>query len=254
MDPGSGSRASWGMDVVTIADRPDLADTLGQMPTSWPAFMDQDQTSWMMTFLREQPAFQLALLDGEELVGYGHSVPFAWDGTDAGLPETGWDEVLARGTTSHYRGHEATAVSALEIAVRPDRGGEGLSTVLLEGMKDLVRGHGFRDLVAPVRPSRKSDDPWATMTEYAARTREDGLPDDPWLRVHVRAGARIVKVCPASMVIAGSLAQWRGWTGMPFDTSGPVVVPHATAPVLVDVANDYAVYVEANVWVHHRLG
>jgi GNAT superfamily N-acetyltransferase len=242
------------MHVTTIAERPDLAGSPGRMPTSWPEFMTQDQTSWMMTFLREQPEFQLVLLDDEEVVGYAYCVPFAWDGTEDGLPDTGWDEVLARGTTGHYRGREATAVSALEIAVHPDRLGEGLSAVLLKGMQENVRSRGFRDLFAPVRPSRKSDDPWATMTDYAARTREDGLPVDPWLRVHVRAGARIVKVCPASMVIAGSLAQWRAWTGMPFDTSGPVVVPGATGPVHVDVENDHAVYVEANVWMHHPLG
>ncbi|HLS40393.1 MAG TPA: N-acetyltransferase, partial [Ornithinicoccus sp.] len=112
---------------------------------------------------------------------------------------------------------------------------------------------GFHDLFAPVRPSRKSEDPWSTMADYASRTREDGLPVDPWLRVHVRAGGRIVRVCPASMVIAGSLAQWREWTALPFDTPGPVVVPGATAPVHVDVENDHAVYVEANVWVHHRV-
>lgn len=240
------------MQIVTRAERPDLTDAVREMPTSWPDFMTQDQTSWMMSFLPEQPEFQLVLLDGEEVVGYGASVPFAWDGSVDSLPDTGWDEVLARGVVGHLRGREATAVSALEIAVRPDRLGEGLSTLLVEGMRENVRRQGLTDLFAPVRPSRKSDDPWATMTDYAARTRDDGLPVDPWLRVHARAGAEIVKVCPASMVIAGSLAQWREWTGLPFDAPGPVVVPGATAPVHVDVDNDHAVYVEANVWMHHR--
>ena len=46
---------------------------------------------------------------------------------------------------------------------------------------------------------------------------------------------------------------WRGWTGLPFDTTGPVEVPQALAPVHCDVAQDQAVYVEPNVWVHHRI-
>jgi hypothetical protein len=71
--------------------------------------------------------------------------------------------------------------------------------------------------------------------------------------VHVRAGARIVNVAHLSMVIAGTLAQWREWTGLPFDASGPVHVPQALVPVLCDVTQDYAVYVEPNVWVHHRI-
>lgn len=241
------------MEIVTRAERPDLTDAVRQMPTSWPDFMSQDQTAWMMSFLPEQPELQVVLLDGDEVVGYGSCVAFAWDGSLDSLPDTGWDEVLARGVAGHYRGREATAASALEIAVRPDRLGEGLSTVILHGMREAVRRRGFHDLFAPVRPSRKSEDPWSTMADYASRTREDGLPVDPWLRVHVRAGGRIVRVCPASMVIAGSLAQWREWTALPFDTPGPVVVPGATAPVHVDVENDHAVYVEANVWVHHRV-
>ena len=47
------------------------------------------------------------------------------------------------------------------------------------------------------------------MAQYVEQLREDGLPVDPWLRVHVRAGGKIVKVAPTSMVMAGSLAEWR---------------------------------------------
>jgi hypothetical protein len=56
------------------------------------------------------------------------------------------------------------------------------------------------------------------------------------------------------MSISGDLDQWRVWTGLPFDHSGDVVVPGALAPVHVSVEHDHAVYVEANVWIHHRLG
>jgi hypothetical protein len=68
----------------------------------------------------------------------------------------------------------------------------------------------------------------------------------------VRLGARIVKLCPLSMVVPGSLAQWRAWTGLPFTVSGPIDVPGALAPVHVSVEHDHAVYVEPNVWMHHR--
>ena len=33
-------------------------------------------------------------------------------------------------------------------------------------------------------------------------------------------GAEVVKVCPRAMTISGTLEEWRGWTGLPFDTSG----------------------------------
>ena len=90
------------------------------------------------------------------------------------------------------------------------------------------------------------------MHKYADRVRTDGLPEDPWLRVHVRLGAEFVRVCPTSMTIPGTLAQWRGWTGLPFDTSGLVVVPDALVPVHVDVEQNHAVYIEPNVWLRHH--
>ncbi len=49
------------------------------------------------------------------------------------------------------------------------------------------------------------------------------------------------------MTISGSLAQWRSWTGLPFDADGAVEVPGALSPVVCDTAADHAVYVEPNV-------
>lgn len=92
------------------------------------------------------------------------------------------------------------------------------------------------------------------MTAYALRTRDDGLPVDPWLRVHVRAGGRIDRVCARSMVIPGTVEEWREWTGLPFDTTGPVAVPGALAPVMCEAGNGTATYVEPNVWVRHPTG
>ncbi|WP_284742676.1 hypothetical protein [Amycolatopsis sp. RTGN1] len=92
------------------------------------------------------------------------------------------------------------------------------------------------------------------MREYVAETRVDGLPADRWLRTHVRAGGRILGVAACSATVSAPLADWRGWTGLPFDRDGVVEVPGALAPVFVSIAQDFAVYVEPNVWVSHRVG
>jgi hypothetical protein len=115
-----------------------------------------------------------------------------------------------------------------------------------------VKEKGHTTLYAPVRPNGKTD-PHQPMTEYVDQLRPDGLPEDPWLRVHVKAGGKIIEVAPRSMVIAGTLDEWREWTGLPFDTTGDVVVPKALVPVHCDVRHDHAVYVEPNVWVRHDL-
>ncbi|RSS45649.1 N-acetyltransferase, partial [Streptomyces sp. WAC07061] len=151
------------------------------------------------------------------------------------------------------RGVRPDTVSALEISVARGRQGEGLSGRMLTAMREGARAAGFTEVVAPVRPSGKPAEPQTPMAEYAYRTREDGLPYDPWLRVHVRAGAVIDSVAPVSMTISGTLDEWRRWTGLPFDTPGPVHVPGALSTVHCDPEHDRAVYVEPNVWVRHPL-
>jgi len=147
----------------------------------------------------------------------------------------------------------ATAVSLLEARINPAHRGKGLSYELLKAARRNVQRLGFSDLFGPVRPTGKSQEPRTPMSEYAARVRSDGLPADPWLRAHVRLGARMIKVCPLSMIVPGCLAQWREWTGLPFTSSGPLDVPEALAPVHVSFEQDHAIYVEPNVWMHHRL-
>jgi GNAT superfamily N-acetyltransferase len=239
------------MTVCTLADRPDLAGALLDLPTSWPAFMLEDPTASLINLLPARfPELQLALLDGDLVIGKGHAVPFHWPRPLTALPDTGWDWVIVRAVWDQ---RPPTAVSALEISIDPAHQGAGLSRLMVEAMAGATRRLGLTDLVAPVRPSRKAAEPDTPMAEYAVRRRPDGLPADPWLRVHARLGATILRVCPVSMTIPGTLAQWRAWTDLPFDTPGPVRVPGALVPVQVSVDHDQAVYVEPNVWMHHRL-
>ena len=60
--------------------------------------------------------------------------------------------------------------------------------------------------------------------------------------------------CGFGSECSGTLAEWREWTGLPFDATGDVVVPFALNPVHCSLEHDHAVYVEPGVWVHHRIG
>jgi GNAT superfamily N-acetyltransferase len=246
------------LDITTMAERPDRGELWKQLEGFWPPFMTEDPTGGFYYFYLEQHFPEHCLLAVDKATGLAvakaHSVPLAYDGTIAdGLPEGGWDWVMRQSAHDRLRGSEPTITSALEILIRPDVRGGGLSTLMLNAMRDNVARLGFRDLIAPVRPTGRHDQINVPIDEYAFATREDGLPIDPWLRVHVRAGATIVNVAHQSMVIPGTLDQWRRWTGLPFDTTGPVAVPKALVPVHCDVAQNEAVYVEPNVWVHHRI-
>lgn len=240
--------------IVSLAERPDLAGAMGGFASSWPPFMFHDPIAWLMDGLpRWCPDLQFVAFDGDVVVGKAQAVPVPWTRPIDELPERGWDEILLRGDDGHRTGAAPTLVSALEISLLPAARGQGASAKLLGAMRDAVAARGLTDLIAPVRPNRKHLEPHTPMAIYAQRVRDDGLPVDPWLRVHARAGARMVKVASCSMTIAAGLDSWRGWTGLPFDRSGDVVVPGALAPVRASVEHDQAVYVEPNVWMHHPL-
>ena len=54
-------------------------------------------------------------------------------------------------------------------------------------------------MFAPVRPTAKHLEPSTAIGAYVQRHDAEGLPLDPWLRVHIRAGSKIVKVAPTGM-------------------------------------------------------
>ncbi len=239
---------------VVLADDPSLEGAMWAMPSSWPEFMLHDPIgNGYYAALDEFAEYVLVWFDEVgDVVAKAFSVPFHLDGDE--LPADGWDGVIRRGLATRLPGGPAAnAVSAVEIAVRPDLQGRGLSAQVLAALRDNAARLGYAELVAPVRPNGKAD-PRQPMTEHAFAVRADGLPVDPWLRVHVRAGGRIDGVASRSMVIPGTLEEWRAWTGLAFDRTGQVKVPGALTPVHCDVENGTAVYVEPNVWVRHRTG
>jgi GNAT superfamily N-acetyltransferase len=245
-----------GHTLVAIADRPELRAELGDFNVAvWPEFMLHDavaNTLWDHLY-EDFAAFQLCLLgaDGRIVAGL-NAAPLAWDGTDGHLPD-GWDDQFRRAVDGLKAGVPPDTLGAIQIVVRPDRQGSGYSSVMLAAMRANAAAHGFRALIACVRPTGKVGHARVPIEEYAAWTRDDGLPRDPWIRVHVRAGGRVVRPSPASMTITGTVAEWREWTGLEFATSGAYVPEGAAAPVEIDLVADRGVYHDPNVWVVHDL-
>jgi GNAT superfamily N-acetyltransferase len=250
--------------ISTLAERPELRAQLfsDEFGAAMPEFMRHDPHAALYFAdgaLDRYLDFALAAVDRDvpdRVIARGFSVPFAFrDGTPGRneLPPGGWDAVIGWADADWRAGRRATAVSALEIIVLPPYRARGVSRLMLEAMIANMWTRGFGDLYAPLRPSDKHKEPLVPFAEYVARTRGDGLPHDSWLRTHVRAGGRIVRIAPHSMVIAGTLAEWSGWTGMIFDSSSDIVVPGALSPVHVSREHDHAVYVEPNLWIHHRV-
>lgn len=240
------------MNVVRYADRPDLMERRFDelVRPAFPAYMNENEPGnryWGRLYT-DFPDFQVALVEGEDLLAEAHAVPLPWDGTLEDLP-SGWDEGFLRGMESE-RPH--TALMAIAISVAPRQQGRQLSSRMIATFTANARAAGLGNgVIAPVRPTWKERYPLIPIESYVEWRREDGSHFDPWLRVHEVVGGEILVPAPASMTIRGTPAEWEAWTGMAFPGDGSYVFPGCLAPVTF--VDGVGTHVEPNVWVHHRL-
>ncbi len=223
----------------------------------WPEFMLHDAVAnahWNGLY-ENFPAYQFSILepDKEIVRGIANSVPLAWNGPLEELPAEGWDWALGQSRLDFMAGRPTHTLCGIQIAVAPAYQGQGMSSFLLGEMRSLALSKGMENLIVPVRPSLKSQYPLTPMESYVQWKNDQGLPYDPWLRVHVRNGGRIVKVCPLAMRIEGTIADWETWTGMKFPETNDYFIPGALQPVSMNLESDLGVYLEPNVWIDHPL-
>jgi GNAT superfamily N-acetyltransferase len=247
-----------GHRLVSLAEAPSMDEALGEHNGAvWPDFMlripcvagrcwhhlDEDFAGWQVMLLDPAGRIAAAL----------NSAPLWWDGTAEGLPD-GWDAQLELTIAQHASGVAPNTLGALQIVVAPERQGEGLAGLMVGTMRAMARAQGLGALIACVRPTGKERYPTIPIERYARWTRSDGLPLDPWIRLHARLGGCVVRPAPRSMAYRASVATWEALTGMAFPESGEYVVPRAASLVAIDREHDEGVYFDPNVWMVHDLG
>jgi len=244
--------------TYSLGERPERGDEYERLAeVSWPRFLRQRDAlglgrRWPELFTTWAD-WQLLLIDGMgPTIAVTHAVPLAWAGTVEDLPAS-IAEILDRAAADREAGRAPTALCALAAMVDPRYRGQGMSPAAVRAMVDLARAHGLGALIAPVRPAAKSAYPLAPMERYVRWENADGLPLDPWIRVHARMGAVILAVAPRTIVIEGTVADWERWTDMRFPDSGPYVVPGALQPLVIDRAQDLGRYEDPNVWMRHPI-
>jgi GNAT superfamily N-acetyltransferase len=228
------------MEIVRYADRPDVrARRRDEFAGDFPEYMSYNAMGWRYWGLLYErfPELQLAVLDGEKLVGEVHAVR-----TPVGdeLP-SGWDEAFERGMEND----DANLVSLLAISVAPTHRGKGIPALLIGEMLEVAR----TDVIAPVRPTLKSLYPLTPIERYMEWRRDDGSHFDPWLRTHERVGGVIVAAAPRSMTMEAPVEDWQTWTELALPEDGTYVVPGMLAPL--EVRGGLGIHVEPNVWVRH---
>ncbi len=238
--------------IFTAAERPELWEQAEKaFPVVWPEYnLHGDVADAYFAALYPRHAHVQVLVhdvERERVVARGRAIPFRWDGTLHDLP-AGIDAV---GLRSLEEAGAPTALSALAVEVVPEERQRGLSGVVLRALARAAATARLAPLLAPVRPTAKDRYPLVPIERYCRWRRDDGLPFDPWMRVHARLGARVLRPEPRSMRITGSVEEWQAWTGMVFPDDGTYVFPGGLAPLTV--FGGVGRYWEPNVWMVHEV-
>ena len=223
----------------------------------WPEFMLHERVAnenWH-ELLDRFPDYQFALYDAEEdrAAGMANSFPLRWDEALENLPEEGWDWAFQEAVANHRQGKTPNIHCAIQIIVRPDYRGKGLSSPMVEAVRAVTKSQGLGRLIIPLRLSEKPKYPLISLDDYITWKDEDGEPLDLWLRVHMREGARIVKVCHRAKTIRGTRLEWEQWTSMKFPQSGRYIIKGALEPIEINMEKDEGIYIEPNVWIVHEV-
>jgi GNAT superfamily N-acetyltransferase len=238
------------METFTVAERPELTESAWDATsTVLPEYNNHGDVlnRYWGRLTEERADFQFHLVaDGDEILARARSIPVRWDGTLEDLPP-GIDGAIARG----FEEAGANVLCALVIMVPHRVQGRGLSAAALKAMLEIARRHGLEAVIAPVRPSWKERYPLVPIERYAAWRRDDGFLFDPWMRVHERLGASLLKSEPHSLRITGSVSEWEQWTEMAFPESGEYWFPRGLAPITIVRERDLGSYWEPNVWMRH---
>jgi hypothetical protein len=196
--------------------------------------------------------YDLMLTDEDDQpAATGWGVPIAWSGEVSVLPPT-FVDVLRQSIELHDDSGAADTFVVCGAVVHPSlKGGEAAAS-LLRALCDTATQHRLSNVIAPVRPTRKHLYPLLDIDTYAAWVRSDGMPWDPWLRLHVRIGGEVIGLAREAQTMTDAISQWEEWTGLELPVSGEYIIPKGMAPLRIDKSADLGTYVEPNVWVRHR--
>lgn len=197
-------------------------------------------------------SLHIVLVADEDVpVAAGWGVPILWDGEVADLPD-GYTDSLRRAVDLRRSGGQPDTLVICAGVVHPEHKSTGMARSLIGALAGLAEREGLPRVIAPLRPTLKHRYPLTAVGDYATWTRADGLPFDPWLRLHVRLGARVLSAAPRSQTMTGSVADWESWISIALPATGDYVIPGGLSVLRIDREHDRGVYVEPNIWVRHR--
>ena len=165
------------------------------------------------------------------------------------LPDDGWDAALRAGV----RGRAAKAVSAIAISVGVDQRGEGPQQG--DARRDAEGGRRPRAVGSRRAGASEPEAPLPARSDRALhRVAPRGREAARSVAARARGCGREADPGRAASRCGSQARSPSGRTGRScvFPETGTYVVPGALVPVEIDRERDEGVYVEPNVWMHHR--
>jgi len=184
-----------------------------------------------------------------EVIGAVNALPVPLDAPEQ-LAGQGYDSVLVDAKVN--AGQPARSVCLLSLSIRPEHRKSGLAERLLQEVFARARRMSARNIIAPLRPTKKARYPHVPMSEFILWRDSDGEAFDPWIRTHLELGGTIACVAESSLVVRQPVARWEAATGQRMRVPGTYTVAGALSPVVVDLQG-VGTYCEDNVWIVHSL-
>lgn len=224
---------------------------------SYPKFLSYNlhhDEIWLSLF-ELYPEFQFVLTDAitECAIAQWSGIPLVWEGNFEKLPDEGCDWLCTQGFSQQANEGVATVLAVVSISIIPEYQGKGLSNDMITHIKEVAQNYKLDAILLAARPKLKHLYPLTPMERYITWQNDCGLMFDPWLRVIVRQGFRVMGICSKSTTILETISGWETRVGMRFPETDNYVIPGGLVPLKIDYANDTGTYVEPNVWLYHEL-
>lgn len=239
------------MLLKTLRQKPEFQnEVLSINISAWPKFMlHWHCPEWAHLFTTFSD-YQVLLIENEKVLGFGHTIPFYWNIDLVQIPDD-LRVLLEIGVENHKKGVKPNILLALAAVVTKDSKGRGLSFDIVKAMKEIAQKNSINTIIVPVRPTLKHMYPMIPIVNYSKWKREDGLPFDPWLRVHKKLGGEVFKTADESMTITGNIKEWELWTGVKILGNGMFIFDGALNPIAIDYEKDVGKYTDPCVWIRH---
>tara|TARA_B110000967_G_C18829679_1_gene533354 strand:- start:129 stop:917 length:789 start_codon:yes stop_codon:yes gene_type:complete len=154
-----------------------------------PYVFDKIKLNWIIIYSKES----------KELMAHGILGKIIWDESIEDLPKDGWTGTTIRAYENELSNKKTNTFVGLFVHVIKKFREKKLSGVIVEEMKKLAKKDN-KSLIIPLRPPLRYEQNYCAMDfkDFCNLKRDDGLPKDPWLRLHAKLNAKNLKISNTS--------------------------------------------------------